>query len=235
MINVVIVEDEEPAFQVVNDFLNKFSEETGEGFRVAHYIDVLSMLDEYKPICDIVFMDIELPQMNGLEGCHKLREIDKSVTIIFITNMAQFAVKGYEVDAFDFVVKPITYPEFSLKLKRALQRIALMDGKAIGFTSKEGIRKLPVSEITYIESVRHQITIHTIGDSFETYGTLKSIEEKLPSEQFIRCNSGYLVNLRFVERVKNYTVYLRDKELPLSRAKKKEFLDALNNYLIRQL
>ena len=234
MFNVIICEDEESAFRVVENYLTRYTRENGEEFRVVHYKDVLSLLDEYKPNYDIVFMDIELPHMNGLEGSHKLRELDQAVTIIFITNMAQFAVKGYEVDAFDFVVKPVTYAEFSLKLKRALERIKLQHGQSIGFTTKDGVQKLSVTQITYIESYRHQITIHTIENSFEIYGTLKAIEDSLPEEQFVRCNSGYLVNLRHVDKIKNNSVFVHGEELPLSRAKKKEFMDALNHYLIRK-
>ena len=233
MINVVIVEDEQVAFQQVNGYLDQYARETGEQFRVIHYFDVLTMLDEYKPNIDIVFMDIELPHMNGLEGCRKLRELDESVTIIFITNMAQYAVNGYEVNAFDFVVKPVTYPEFAMKLRRTLQKIALQEGASIGFTTKDGIQKLPVSRIAYIESIRHLIVIHTDDECFETYGTLKGIEEKLPGDRFIRCNSGFLVNLRYVERVQGYTVYVKGCGLPISRAKKKDFMEALNNYLMR--
>ena len=234
MFNVIICEDEESAFRVVEGYLTRYTQENGEKFRIVHYTDVMSLLDEYRPNYDIVFMDIELPHMNGLEGSHKLRELDQTVTIIFITNMAQFAVKGYEVDAFDFVVKPVTYAEFSLKLKRALDRIKLQQGQSIGFTTKNGVQKLSVTQITYIESYRHQITIHTIEGSFEIYGTLKAIEDSLPEEQFVRCNSGYLVNLRHVDKIKNNTVFIHGEELPLSRAKKKEFMDALNHYLIRK-
>ena len=75
-------------------------------------------MDDY----DIVFMDIELPGINGMEAAHRLREIDQQVILIFVTNMAQFAVKGYEVDALDYIIKPAQYGPLSIKLDRAAQR-----------------------------------------------------------------------------------------------------------------
>lgn len=122
MKNIAIIEDEEEALARIRGYLERFSSESGESFRIVVYGNAIDFLEKYKPNYDIVFMDIKLPNMDGMEAAKKLRALDRFVALVFVTNMKQFAVKGYEVDALDFIVKPVKYPDFVLKLQRVLAR-----------------------------------------------------------------------------------------------------------------
>lgn len=125
MVNVAIVEDEDAAAAILSNCLDKYASAKREGveFSVCRYHDAVSFLENYRSRFDIVFMDIQLPDLDGMEAAKKLRRLDSSVTLIFVTNMANFAVRGYEVDALDFIVKPVEYFSFALKLDRALERL----------------------------------------------------------------------------------------------------------------
>ena len=117
---VVIVEDEVVYLDALKDMLSSYEKEKEVAFNITAYRDIETFLAEYRKCYDIVFMDIELPGMNGMDGARRLREADSSVVLIFVTNMAQFAVQGYEVNALDYILKPVTYKNFSVKLDRAL-------------------------------------------------------------------------------------------------------------------
>lgn len=112
MFKTAIVEDNSVDAGKLKDFLERFAAKSGEVFITTVFKDAADFLNGYKQIYDMVFMDIELPGINGMEAAHKLRTVDGKVTLIFVTNMARFAVKGYEVDAADYVVKPVHYGEF---------------------------------------------------------------------------------------------------------------------------
>lgn len=232
MIRTAIVEDEDSAAQVLTDCLNKYTEETGEVFSVERFNNAVTFLENYKDKYDIIFMDIEMEQMDGMTASRKLREIDKAVTLIFVTNMAQFAINGYEVDALDFIVKPVRYYDFVFRMKKAVSRIKSGGQKYISInTTGGGFAKIIVNEIKYVEIMKHSVIYHTESGNFETYGTLKNVEETLSCSHFARCNSCYLVNLKYVNSVKEYTVDVAGEKLKVSQPKKKEFLRALNNYI----
>ena len=232
MIRTAIFEDEDSAAKVLTDCLNKYTEETGTVFSVERFVNAESFLEGYKDKYDIVFMDIEMEQMDGMTAARKLRGIDKAVTLIFVTNMAQFAINGYEVDALDFIVKPVRYYDFVFRIKKAIGRLNSEERKCISVnTAGGGFAKLIVSEIKYVEIMKHSIVYHCENGDYETYGTLKGVEAMLGGEAFARCNSCYLVNLKYVNSVKEYTVDVAGEKLKISQPKKKEFMRALNNYI----
>lgn len=232
MIKVAIVEDEAAAADTVRSFLARFSKERGMIFTVDVFDNALMFLDSYRPGYDLVFMDIELPDLNGLEASRILRDIDNVVTLIFVTNMAQFAVKGYEVDALDFIVKPVAYYSFALKLQKAVDRIESIRDKELGIALEGGgLMRLRVSRIQYIEITGHNIVYHSEDGTYNSYGTLKNIEPLLNGAHFVRCNSCYLVNLKYVYSVKGYTADVAGQPLRISQPRKKEFMRALNDYI----
>ncbi len=230
MKNVAVIEDEASAMELLVSFLERFAKERGEEFNIFRFSRAISFLTNYKANYDIVFLDIELPDLNGMEAARKLRDLDRNVALIFVTNMAQFAVRGYEVDAYDFIVKPVFYANFALKLQRVLDHIRDMQGVRLSVSVDDGTVALSSSEIRYIEIMKHRIVYHTVRGEFYSHGTLKKIEEKLKDNYFVRCNNCYLVNLRYVSAVKDFTVYVGEEGLQISHPKKKAFLHALNEY-----
>ena len=109
MINIIIIEDSQDDYKYLADAIHRYAEQSGEVFSVKHYVSALLFLNEYKADADIIFMDIELPDINGVLASEKLRTRDSDVALVFVTNLAHLAIKGYSVSATDFIVKPINY------------------------------------------------------------------------------------------------------------------------------
>lgn len=131
MVYVAIVEDDARAAQRLENHLNRFAAETEEQLHIEIFPDALQFLDGYAPVWQLVFMDIEMPNIDGLDAAKRLRAIDEGVQIVFVTNMAQYAIQGYEVRAMDFIVKPVEYGSFFMKMKRAIRYIRANSPKQI--------------------------------------------------------------------------------------------------------
>lgn len=228
---VAVVEDSPEEAETLRRHFARYTEERGAPFHVTYFTSGEDFLSKYRPIYDLVLMDIGLPKMTGMEAAARLRELDKSVTLIFVTNMAQFAVKGYEVDAFDFVVKPVSYSNFALKLQRALNKLNSRRDTEVVISLSDQILRLSASRIKYIEISGHNMVYHTTDGPIRAYGNLKDAEAALSSPMFIRCNSCYLVNLNYVQAVRGYTAVVDGDELQISRPRRKAFIQALNDYL----
>lgn len=229
--NVAIVEDTQTEADTFRQYFKKYSAERDIEFRVTHFISAEEFLNKYRPIYDIVLMDIGLPKANGMEAATRLRKLDWTTTLIFITNMAQFAVRGYEVDAFDFIVKPVSYSTFSLKLHRALAKLNNRRDTEVILSTSDGIYRVSSAQIRYIEISDHKLIYHTTDGIIKIFGNLKEVESTLNSKMFVRCNNCYLVNLNHVYAIRNYIVVVGEDELQISRPRKKAFIQAVNNYL----
>lgn len=122
MINVAVVEDRDCEAKLLLDCLNKFQSEYKEELNIKRFFDADGFLDNYRVgTYDIVFMDIETPgEKNGMDAAGLLRAIDKQIVIIFVTNMAKYASKGYSVDALDYILKPVNYSEIAFKFQKAI-------------------------------------------------------------------------------------------------------------------
>ncbi len=232
MIRAAIVEDDADAAALMESYLHRYGEEINETFVVEKFANAIIFIEDYKDKYDIVFMDIEMPHMNGMEAAKLLRQRDNVVTLIFVTNMAQFAIKGYEVDALDFIVKPVNYYDFTFRMQKVIARLKQREEKCISVREIYGkYIRIVVSHIKYIEVISHKIIYHCEEGDFEATGTLKNIESQLPETAFARCNSCYLVNLAYVNSVDGFTVDVAGEMLKISQPKKKDFMRALNDYI----
>ncbi|MBO4990440.1 MAG: response regulator transcription factor [Clostridia bacterium] len=232
MIRIAIVEDEETERKRLEAAFRKYTEESGAQFTLYCFEDAVSFLDHYESIYDIVFMDILLPKLNGMDAAQKLREIDANVLLLFVTNMANYAVRGYEVSAIDFIVKPIRYQSFRSKMDRIVD-IVRHRSKEIMITFDDSRKVLPISSIYYVEVDGHTLIYHTEQGNYHSRNSLKNAEEELSGGAFVRCNVCYLVNLSFVTSVQGDDVEVGGSKLKISRARKKEFLTALANHFGR--
>lgn len=232
MYKVAVVEDDEEERAKMQEYFAVFSEKKRETFRIGMFGDALSFLSDYKASYDIVFMDIMLPNMDGITAAGKLREMDKKVILFFITNMVQYAVKGYEVNALDYIVKPLSYGNFEAKLEKALS-ILRAENDVISISMAGGMIRLYANQIRYIESSGHKIIYHTETEDVVSSGpSLTELETRLAGNGFLRCNSGYLVNVRHIRLIKGFSVVLQDgTDLQISRPRKKKFLEDAARFL----
>ena len=234
MINVAIVEDDAADAILLNHCIDKFARENGVEIEVARFDTAVDFLDKYAPRYDIVFMDIDMPMLSGMHASAQLRRMDKDVLLIFVTNLVQYAVDGYEVGAFDFIVKPIGYYNFSVKLKRALDRIDRFSGVSVNIRTREKLTRISSNDIRYIEVFDHNLIYHTSKENFTAVGTLSEVEKILPADSFFRCSRCYLVNLRYVTVVRGTSVHVGGDEILISESRRKALFAALADYVSGQ-
>lgn len=231
MVRITIVEDDPVDLARLTDCLRQYEAEQEERFDVKSFSNPSDFLSAYRSDCDLIFMDIELPVFNGVDVARQLREMDSVVTLVFITNMEQYAVNGYEVDALDFVVKPINYYRFSSMMRKALRGITRRGEKEVIVQSSGTITRLRVSQILYVEIRDHLLIYHTDQGKIESWGKLADAEAELADHHFARCSSSHLVNLRHVISVVGNDVDVAGRKLPISQRRRKAFYACVTNYL----
>jgi DNA-binding LytR/AlgR family response regulator len=231
MIKIAIVEDDNASTQKFLDYIKRYSEESKEEINVVCFTDGDEIASDYKPVYDIIFLDIEMKRLNGMSAAEHIRKFDQDVIIIFITNMAQYAIKGYSVGALDYLLKPVPYFAFSQQLKRSIEKVKAKDSTYLLINLENGILKLPVRNILFIESMKHKMIIHCEDNEYEIFSTMKELEDKLKPNNFFRCNNCYLVNLAYISGIKDNLALIGKYELQISRPRKKEFLEALTAYV----
>ena len=231
MTRIAIIEDNADDLKQLEDCLRRYGQEQAVEFGIRSFSNPAGFLDSYRPDYDLIFMDIELPVMNGVDTARALRSVDPDVALVFITNMEQYAIRGYEVDAIDFVVKPINYYRFSSMLRKALRIIGRQAEKELVIQNAGNIARIRISRIFYIEIRDHLLLYHTEHGTVESWGKLSDLEAELGAHGFVRCSSAHLVNLRHVISVSGNTVNVAGETIPVSQRRRKAFYASLTGYL----
>lgn len=229
-LKIAIVEDERPHAEIIEGYLAQFGRERNVEISSELFTSGLDFVSDYKPEYDAILMDIEMPHMNGMDCAFRLRKTDGNVIIIFITSMVQYAVKGYEVAAMGYMLKPVKYTPFAILMDKVLQRVSTDKGMDIFIGGEDHARRISSRDLYYVEVLDHYLIYHTSEGQFKCLGRMKDAEEKLASQNFFRCSYGYLVNLRFVRGIEGSDVFVDKDVVQISRRRKKEFLIALNEY-----
>ena len=232
---IAIVEDDPQTNKQLNQYVEKYYLAKGQTVDIVSFFDGEQISENYKCDFDIILMDIEMKFVDGISAAEYIRKFDEKVVIIFITNSVRYAVKCYVVNAQGYIVKPVTYFALSEELARAEKQILHNSAdKYVLINTKNGAVKYGYKEIVYVESDRHRLILHTVTDTLEIFGSVKSFEE-LVDGSFFRCNNCYLVNLRYVSGIEDCDAVLsvngkQVARLLISRARKKDFLNALTLY-----
>ncbi|MCF0228245.1 MAG: response regulator transcription factor [Parasporobacterium sp.] len=233
MIRIAIVEDNQQEADYLIKTIERFGEEHNETFCITHFNNAVIFLDQYRPDYELIFMDIDMPLINGVEATKKLRKIDDKVVLIFVTALAQYAIQGYDVGAMDYLLKPVNYNVFKTKMTRALTAVSKNKGKQIVIRTDNKVKVIDVKNIIFIEMYNHYLNFH-IDDTDEVYkmrGTLLAAKELLNDLYFEECNKGILVNLSKVSGVEGFKLILNNgEELSLSRTKKSLFMQRLAEF-----
>ncbi|WP_137657951.1 LytR/AlgR family response regulator transcription factor [Bifidobacterium moukalabense] len=227
MTMLAIVDDDASARARLAGFARCYMQENAEPLEIREYSSAVDLLHHYKPQYDIIFLDIEMSEVDGIRAAHIIRETDPTTILIFVTNMAQLAIKGYEVEALDFIVKPIDYGSFAMVMHRASQRVERRRGQTLSLTARGTTQIVAFDRIGYVEVRNHYITYHTTEGDITVKGTLAQAEEALRQGNFMRCNRWYLINIDNVTGIDGNRVTVGDWTVEVSRSKKQEIMRAV--------
>lgn len=231
MISIAIVEDEEQYAAQFQEYIERYQQETGKRFKVTRFTDGDEIIEKYTGEFDIILMDIQMQFMDGMTAAEEIRKVDSEVIIMFITNMSNYAIRGYQVDAMDYVLKPVAYFPFSQKLERAIGRVSRKEGHPVTINTSECMVRMEVSDIYFIESEGHNLVYQTKKGIFKERARMQDAEDKFVPFGFFRSNKGYLVNLEHVDGVRDGCCIVHGESLLISRSRKTDFMQALTQYI----
>lgn len=231
MHKVLIVEDDDAAAQALARAIDRYAVEHGCAFQVARCASAMGLDD--LPDVDLLFMDIDLPGQNGLDAAIELREHNHTTVLIFVTNLAQYAVRGYAAEALDFIVKPFSYGDFSLRMDRAMHALAQKRQRAVKIQSRGETRIFTTSELVFVEVSGHNLVYYLAsGQTVEARSSLAAAAAELTDAGFLKISSGCIINMAHVRGVADAQVTLSDgSSVWISRANKRRCLEEISRYL----
>lgn len=220
---IAILEDEEKHQKLLQEGLLRYGSEHNCLLDIRVFTNAVSFLETYSTDYEAVFIDVKMPYINGMDAAHMLREKDEKVAIIFVTSLVQYAVEGYSVNAFDYLVKPFSYEALAMTMTRLLRYLPNGETHMLLPMLEGNIRVAP-SQIVYLETNGHQVIYHLLNKTYTRYTSFKTACQELKDKGFSECNRCYCVNLHFVRSIKGYTVDVNGEQLQISQPKKKRFL-----------
>ncbi|WP_075279017.1 LytR/AlgR family response regulator transcription factor [Thermophilibacter provencensis] len=233
MYRALIVEDDPQAAETLRAHLERYAAERGTSFSVEILPSALEFLEGTRP-ADVVFMDIGLPGVSGMEAAEVMRQTDELTPLIFVTDLAQYAVRGYQVDALDFMVKPVTYEDFALRMGRAMRVMDRNAGGTVSVATDEGLRVIAEKDVVYVEIFRHDLYWHVTGSAqpLHARGTLTRVAEELGAERFCRVSASHLINMGQLALIRPGSIVMSDgTEIVISRRRRREVLETLTRYV----
>ncbi len=230
-VTCLIVEDEPLARNLLADYVKKTPSLQVVG-TCANAMEALELLQKH-PV-ELIFLDIQMPEITGITF---LKILQKKPLVIFTTAYSQYALEGYELDVVDYLLKPITFERFLKAVDKAVMRLqsqhqpivispaATASDKPDFVFVKDGTKmvKVMLDEILYVEGQKDYVTIHLSDKKITTLQRMKSLEEQLPADKFIRIHHSYIIALRAIDAVHRNDVQIGKEMLPISDSYKKAF------------
>jgi two-component system LytT family response regulator len=230
----IIVDDEPPATRILENYIQKvsFLEKVGvfnDSLQALEFLNTQSV--------DVVFLDIQMPQLTGLQLS---KIISKEIRVIFTTAYPDFALEGYELNAVDYLLKPIAFERF-------YQAVSKLNGdsKAVAATNhtadfifvktdgKNKFQKLFLNDILYVESLQNYVCVHTQKQQIITHSSLRNVLESLPEMEFVQIHKSYVVALKQIESTDNFSVFIKAKELPIGATFKDDFFERIGQNVFK--
>ena len=233
MIKIGIVEDDAKAAENLQKLLDRYAQEKNSTLQVDVFASTEKFIVSNIGTYDLCFFDVQLPGASGLECGRFLREKNKNAIIIFVTNLTGMAQKGYEVRAFDYIVKPVRYPSLRLTMDRACGKISRLRGRDLSVKTADGYILLNSAEVQSIHVARHQLAFRLgNGEEIGAWGALSEYESRLKEFGFFRCNNSCLLNLKYVRGISSKYVELEGEKIKISPAVYDELVAKLSQYTI---
>ena len=230
MLSIVICDDDSTHIDILKEHLIKILQDLNMKYNILEFKSGEELVENYPGKIDILFLDIQMKVLTGMDVARRIREFDTKVEIIFTTAVADYVHEGYEVRAYRYLLKPIKYENLERHVKLCIKDL-LSKNSTISIQSNHNTVVLSVDEILYVEVQKKNVTIHTEQKDYVIEISMKKVEEKLLNHKFFRCHKSFLVNLRKINSIKDKMVIIKGHEVPVSRYKIKELKIQLANVL----
>lgn len=231
MYRIAVVDDQPEERSRLEEYLRRFAGERKLTVTVDLFEGGESFLAAFDHNYDIVLLDIEMQDIDGMETARRLRERDEKVCLLFVTYLANFAVQGYSVHALDFLVKPVSFENFGMKMERALIAADRARKKEIFLPTAEGNRRVRIDELCYVEVMNHTLLYHTKAGVISVRGSIRECEERLAPYDFARCNKSFLVNMNEVTEIRRSEIRVGGDLLPIGSSRRQDFLRQLAEFM----
>lgn len=235
MINCVVIDDEPLAIELLKDFIDKtpnlvLKQSFLRSIEALHYVETEQV--------DLVFLDVQMPDLNGMDFLRQLK-LKQAPIIILTTAYQQFAVEGYQFDVAGFLEKPVSYPLFLHAVRKA-QQVKQLRGeqeksslrKFLFVRTEYKLMKINFEDILYIESMKDYSKIYTVQSSkaIITLQNLKTFEEKLPNNDFVRIHRSYIISVNHIDMIHKNSVMIGENEIPVSDGFRAQLNLIINRY-----
>ena len=238
MINCLIVDDEPIALDILEGYVRKtpFLELKG---RCNGVVEALQQMQHQS--IDLLFLDIQMPDVNGIEFS---RTLSDKIKVIFTTAFEQYALEGFKVNALDYLLKPFNYQEFLKAAMKAKTWFHLVENKAAAppvtkdsllVNSDYKLVKIDLKDVLYFEGLKDYVKIYMEGATrpVMTLMTLKSLEEQLPAEKFMRVHRSFIVNLERINAIERSAILIDKASIPIADKYKDQFNEFLSKRFLR--
>lgn len=234
-LNIGICDDDPVQIEIIKGFINRIN--TAYEFNIIQSFSTKQFIEESrKQKLDIVFLDIQIDENDGIYVGNHIRDINSDAIIVYITGFKDYCFNAFKIRAFDYILKPITEEKFSNIMSDIFLRFKQIKAleeksKFIILETKTSTLNLKYEEIIYFEKILRKIKAHTINGEFEFYGSFREIMDNLDMKYFIQCHQGYIVNKNKILQLIDNNIYIRDinKEIPVSRRLKTQVKQILQD------
>ncbi len=214
---------------MLSNFIKRYRDETGLNVQVLSYDNGEKLLRHYPFEMDLIFLEIPFTKMNGIEIARRIRDVDSKVGIVFLTTILNYVLEAYEVKADNYLIKPLRYSRFLKEAEQARSRSG--QNRFFIEANANGVYKIYTKSIRYIETEGHNTRIHTETDSILSYKRMKDHEQILFEPYFVRCHTGYLANLLYLDRLEQKDLVLSPTvRIPVSRGRRPVVLEKIKTF-----
>jgi len=233
MIYIAVCDDEKYMLDKLTKLIYKFFHQKNIEIKIVQFLSGEKLLN-FKSQIDILFLDIKMKNIDGMETAKKLRSINFKGFLIFVTILKEFVFEAFEVQAFDYLVKPIEENYFNKTMTRLLNVIQSSENRKLFIHIGNENKLIDFDEIVYCEVINRKVYLHLqSSEIINYYDKIENLEKKL-DENFFKCHRSYLINLKYLYSFKNNIAYMNNGEnIPVSRLRYKEFTNAIMQYMKR--
>lgn len=230
MIRIAVCDDEPVMCSFLNKKISSLLKTAGEPFSIACYSSSSELLGS-SAAYDLIFLDIRMPGFDGIDTARQLRERLPDVLLVFVTILKDHMPQAFEVEAFDYLCKPVRTEHLSRTLRRALKRLKRQTEPRLLIRTLNQFHSIRLSSLFYCEVIDRKIYLHTDNGVIDYYGKMEELEKQLDS-RFFRCHRSYLVNLDYLKEYSKGQILLENGNIvPVSRLRRREFMDLMLQYM----